>query len=201
MKNSIKFLCASLVLAAITTSVFAQPASNSAAVTASLVSNLTITKNVDIAFGNVSIGTMPYMSASSSTKLNVGAGATLGKFTVTGAAGASVLIHYDAQVTLTNSMGANNGELIFQPAVYRTEVIPFTFGNVAIPVDGTYNINGLSGAGMYTAGIDFIFVGGSLGVMTAGALGNIPALGSAVGNGALNSGNYSGTFNITATYN
>jgi hypothetical protein len=201
MKNSIRFLCASLLLTAISTGAFAQnSASNSAAVTATLLSNLALTKIADIAFAYVSAETMPFMSASSSIRTSVGSGATLGKFTVTGTAGASVRIHYDTEVTLTNSMGALNGQLTFLPSVARTENIPNTNGVTDILNDASYTINTLDGP-ISTSGTDFIFVGGTLGVKSAGTLVSIPALGSAVGNGALNTGSYSGTFHISATYN
>ena len=193
MKNSLRFLFASIVLVSVSTAIFAQNSANTTAqVTSTLLTNLAITKGADVAFGQIASGTIPTLSASSSTVTAVGANAALGKFTVIGTSGATVKITYDNAVELDHSGGASSGKLTFTPSVYRTALTSALYGATSILSSGTYTIN--SSATNAVVGTDHIFVGGQ--ITEFGTSTTIPALSS-----SLQTGNYSGTFNITATYN
>lgn len=193
MKNLSKVLSAAVLSLSIFSGANAQNVSNSTAqVSSTLLTQLAIAKNTDIAFGQVATGTKPTLSASSATKTESGSDATLGKFTITGTSGATVKITYDAAVTLTNGGNAADGQLTFHPSVYRTATTNATFGALAIASDGTYTVN--ASASNAVSGTDLIFVGGSL--TEYNTTSNIPALSN-----SLKTGNYSGTFNITAIYN
>ena len=182
MKNLVKVLFAAFVLVAVSSGAFAQ---TDASVTANVVTTLTVTKNADIKFGQISTGTAPVLSADSDTKTAVGSNASLGKFTVTGTARATVKVSY-AAVTLLNGVNGVDGELTFTPSVYRTELTAATFGDIALPSEQTYTIN--SSISDAVPGTDHIFIGG--------ILGTIPALSD-----TFKAGTYTGTFTLIATYN
>ncbi len=193
MKNSIKLLCATLVMVAFGTSAYAQnTAATTASVTSTLLTNVAITKNTDVVFGQIATGTTPLMEAFSATKNFVGSSPSLGKFTVTGTAGATVKITYDATVTLTHSAGAGSGQLTFNSSVYRTELTAAAYGATLIASDGTYAVN--ASATGAAAGTDYFFLGGT--ITALGTANPIPAL-----SGSILTGVYSGTFHISATYN
>jgi hypothetical protein len=193
MKNSLKLIVSVILMITFGASAFAQNSSSTTAqVTSTLLTQLSITKNVDVAFGQIATGTIPTLTANSASKTAVGSDAALGKFTVTGTAGATVKISYDATVTLTNAGNSSDGQLTFHPSVYRTATTSATYGQTAILSESTYTIN--AGSASATAGTDHIFVGGTLTEYNTNN--TIPALSS-----SLKTGNYSGTFNITAIYN
>jgi hypothetical protein len=193
MKTTIKIVSVCLLLGIATFNSFAQNSSSTTAqVTSTLLTQLAITRNTDVAFGQIATGTTPTMAANSASKTATGSDAALGKFTVTGTAGATVKITYDAAVTLTNGGNAADGQLTFHPSVYRTATTSATYGQTEIASEGTYSVNASSASAV--AGTDHIFVGGT--VTEYNSNNNIPALSS-----ALKTGNYSGTFNITAIYN
>jgi hypothetical protein len=192
MKNSIKSFIAILILVPAISATAQNTSSTTAQVTSTLLTQLSLVKNSDVAFGQIATGTTPTLSANSSTKTAVGSDATLGKFTVTGTSGAIVKITYDATVTLTNGGNAADGQLTFHPSVYRTVTTGAAYGQTSIASDATYTVNASSSSA--TAGTDYIFVGGT--VTEYNSNNAIPALAS-----SLKTGNYAGTFNITAIYN
>jgi hypothetical protein len=193
MKNLFKLLFTALLLVAFGPGAFAQSsASTTATVTSLLMTSLSITKDIDVAFGQIASVTIPTMAGNSATKTNVGSAATLGKFTVNVTAGSTVKLTYDANVELIHSAGVASGHLTFTPSVYRTILTAAVYGATAIASDGTYTANASSTNAL--AGTDHIFVGGT--VTEFGTANSVPALGA-----GLTTGTYSGTFNITATYN
>jgi hypothetical protein len=193
MKNSTKTAIAAVLLIVLGATASAQNTSSTTAqVTSTLLTQLSVSKNSDVAFGQIATGTTPTLAGNSATKTAVGSDAGLGKFTITGTSGATVKVTYDATVTLLNGGNAADGQLTFHPSVYRTAATSASYGQTALASDGTYTINSSNSSA--AAGTDFIFVGGS--VTEYNSNNAIPALSS-----SLKTGNYSGTFNITAIYN
>jgi hypothetical protein len=185
MKNLFKLLSATLVLIAFGTSTYAQnSATTNASINSTLMTTLDIKKNTDIEFGQIATGTIPNMNALTGEKTNVGSNATLGKFTVSGTAKATVKVNYDVRVDLK---GPGKELITFSPSVYRTAKLDARFGTDAIASDATYSIA--------SEGSDLIFVGGTVAAFGTSDT-KIPALST-----ELLTGTYSGTFNITATYN
>ncbi len=195
MKNLIKLLFAGIVLAGLGTSAVAQSSANTtASVTATLLTNVGITKDVDVTFAQVASGTIPTMDAASATKTNTGGTAALGKFTVTATVGSIIKLTF-AAVTLTHSGGVPSGQLTFNTTVAQTPTTADAFGVSPILTGGTYTVSdGIAGGTV--AGTDYIFVGGTLNAFGGGAGANLPALGA----GQL-TGVYTGTLTMTATYN
>jgi hypothetical protein len=185
MKTKFKVLIAAALFVGLGSSAFAQTVTANTTMTASatILSNLAIVKNVDLTFGQVSNSKTPTMNANSATKTDVGEAATLGKFTVTGLAGASVQVDFTGPtLDLTNG----GSSIVFTPSVYRTEKSTLAYGETGITTGSSYNINSSVVEAQSVAGTDYFYVGGNIVVGTAA---EDPA------------GTYTGTFTMTVTYN
>ena len=183
MKNIFKSLMIVVLFVGLGSSAFAQTvtANTSMAASATILSDLAIEKNVDLTFGQVINSTIPTMEANSANKTAVGETATLGKFTVTGLAGASVQVEFNVP-TLDNG----ESSIVFTPSVYRTEKSTLAYGETEITTGSSYNINSSVVADQSVAGTDYFYVGGNIVVGTAA---EDPA------------GTYTGTFTMTVAYN
>ncbi len=161
-------------------------ANANASSTATILTDIAITKDADIAFGNVQIGTTPTLDASAfGSSTAVGATAGLGKFTVSGTPTANVSVTFADLVTMSNEGGTD--DLDFTPSVWRTALTAAADGEVEILNGGIYVINN-SGTNA-VIGTDHFFVGGTLEEVGGGV---IPVDAS---------GLYTGTFTLTVTYN
>jgi hypothetical protein len=187
MKNVTKPLFVTCLVAGLAFSAKAQTTSADATAksTATVLTEISVSSDADIAFGNVMVGDQPTLDAGDfGSSTAVGATAALGKFTVIGTPTAHVEVTFPTTVTMTN---ADSDELDFTPSVYRTALTDATDGETEIFNEGTYTIN--SSSANAVAGEDHFFVGGILSKVGGG---NIP-----VGFGGL----FTGEFKLTVTYN
>lgn len=153
---------------------------------ATVLTDISVTKDSDIAFGNVLAGTTPTLDAQTfANSTDQGATATLGKFTVTGTPTANVLVTFSTLVTMSNGDATDN--LDFTPSVFRTALTDATDGETTITSGGTYLINSSNSDSV--SGTDYFFVGGTLEEVGGG---NIPSDAA---------GLYTGTFTLTVAYN
>lgn len=182
MKNIFKSLMIVVLFVGLGSSAFAQPvvtANTSMTASATILSDLAIAANVDLTFGQVINSTTPTMEANSATKTDVGGTATLGKFTVTGLAGASVHVSF----TSTNLIHASEAFLVYTPSVYRTHLTAATFGSEPVTFAGAdYVVNNVATAA--ESGVDHFFVGGSIVIGAEAPVGS-----------------YTGTITMTVAYN
>lgn len=159
-----------------------------ALVSAIVMADIAVTKDVDINFGQVKNSVIPTLNAAdASDHTEVGNTATLGKFTVTGTATANVTVTFDP-VTMENTVD-NTKKLLFTPSVYRTNLNGASAGTISVANDSDYLINN-SNTGA-TPGTDYFFVGGTLSATTSAAT-PIPQTASGV---------YEGSFVLTVVYN
>lgn len=153
-------------------------ASATAGASAKILAQLTITKNTDIAFGNLSGTTAGpvVLSPILANNANVGATTSVGRFTITGEGTNDVFIKWDATVTLGVS-GNDEDDIPMTSIVHSTPADdrPTSGDALGVP-DGTVValVNGEL----------TLWVGGSLPKLT-----NKP------------SGTYTGTFNVQVDYN
>jgi hypothetical protein len=189
MKNTLKSVLTLALVAGLGFVANAQlvtTANADATATATVLTDISITKDLDIAFGNVQTGTIPTLDATTfASSAFVGATAAIGKFTVQGTPTASVLVTFTALVTMENEDATD--ALDFTPTVVRTALTADLDGATNVPNNSAYVINN-SAAGAIV-GTDHFFIGGTL---TEVGGGNIPADAS---------GLYTGTFTLTVAYN
>ena len=146
-------------------------------VTATILTQLSLTKDADIAFGNLSGTSTPILDPTGVSHTDVGTQATVGEFTVAGAANAQISVSYDASVTLGD--GTTN-TITYTPSVAghattQTSATAITNGSqVTIDSNGDYKI----------------WVGGNLGTLTSQTAGSYS---SAASNG-------SGNFTLSIEY-
>jgi hypothetical protein len=148
-----------------------------ASVDATVLAELSVTKNADIDFGNVSASSTPILDPTGASHVDVGTQFSVGEFALAGAAGSQLNIEYDASVTLGD--GTSN-TLTFTPAVAGHA----TTQGSATPVASGSQVT-LDGSGDY-----ILWVGGNLGTLS----GQTPAVYSS---GAANG---SGDFTLTVEY-
>jgi len=94
MKKLLLTALAILVVLAMVPVVQAQTAQDNATVTATINTALGITKNTDVDFGGVQQGSTPVLDPQGTGHSQVGAGAVVGDFSVTGTNGAVVVVTY-----------------------------------------------------------------------------------------------------------
>ena len=189
MKNTLKSVLTLALVAGLGFVANAQilTANENATATATVLTDISVVKDLDIAFGNVQPGTVPTLDPTTfGSSAAVGATAAIGKFTVEGTPTASVLVTFTTAVTMSNGEAIPD-QLIFTPVVSRTALTADTDGATPILNNGTYVINA-SGVGT-VAGTDHFFVGGTLTEDGTAAIG--PAA----------NGLYTGTFTLTVAYN
>jgi len=150
--------------------------SATAEVTATVQSVLTLAKNVDINFGNISATSTPIMDPKGLVNTDLGAGYTIGQFDIGGSDGVGVLVSFDATVVL----GDGTNIVTYTPVIYGHED---TQATSSLVTQGGEVILGATGYKLW--------VGGNLGTLTSQATGVYTA-------SATNGG---GLFTITLDYN
>lgn len=149
---------------------------------------LSITKDADVSFGNISATTdgIVRLVPNGSSSSYVGSNATTGKLTINGAGNASVLISYPAGVTL---IANSSDQLAYSLHVYgHNEDIQSS--SVQLTSEGVASEN-VIGSLDGTSGNYFIYVGGALG----GTIGAPAALSNQA------AGEYTGTVIFEVKYN
>lgn len=155
-----------------------------ATVTATVLTAIAVENILDIVFGPIIEGqTATLNPLDRSTSTGVGPSAALGKFRVTGAAGASVLIEFDSTVVMDNDDPLETSTLEFEPTAARTNDDSDEEGDVAVSNNSSYTINTVDDGPDVVSGIDYIFIGGSISVAPG------------------TSGSFTGTMTLTASYN
>ena len=161
MKTILRFTCFLLAIFAIATSTFAQITA-SAYAEATIVTPLTIAKNVDLNFGNVAVsasiaGTVVLAPAGTRTTGGAG-GVTLpsttgtvagADFTVSGQASYTYAITLPTTATLTDG-GLNNMSINAFTSVPATTGTLSTGGTQNLKVGATLNVAAAQAAGVYT---------------------------------------------------
>lgn len=171
-----KLLFAILMLFILASPTYAQ-VSEIAEVTATVQSTLSLTKDADVVFGNISATGTPTLDPKDVNHTDVGSTAHAGQFTISGGAGTGVVISYGSSYTLGDG-GSNT--LTFTPDV---EGHATTQANASTISDGS-NVT-LDGSGAY-----IVWIGGSLGTLSNQAVG-------AYSTSAANGG---GNFTLTIDY-
>lgn len=191
MKRTIKCIIPLLFGAITGLHVVAQDFTNESAVMTAGVTvqgALTITRDADVNFGNISAttGGIVRLVPDGSSSAYVGSNATTGKFTISGGAGTSILISYPAGVTLL----ANESDQI----AYSVHV----FGNTNDSQASSTQLSdeGIAGENIpnnldVTTGNYYLYVGGALG----GTIGGPAPLTDQA------AGEYTGTVTFEVKYN
>jgi len=181
MKTKLKTILLSVILfMGMIGSAFAQTQASITS-SATIMTDIVITANQNIQFGNVAVSETPILNALTGTHTDVGSTAQLGKLTVTGSGGGTVNVSWS-----NNNLTYNSKNLTFAPSVYRTANSSLNHGETNVPTSGGgYTINN-STDNSGTVGADYFWVGGTL---TTGTLTDNPA------------GTYTGTFTLTVEYN
>lgn len=204
MKNYIKTLMTGLfaltLMAGFAVNAHAQAVSDNAdvGVSATVLEDISVDQVTDLAFGNVNAQTLPSINPTDGTTNNIISGSVVGKFTVTGAAGASININWTTALVLENEPG---DDIQFNPSISRLagqQTVATSGGDLlGTNDDGTTsadfdlsNTDGSPGT-IGQSGEDTFFVGGSLSEVNEPE-NNLP-IGAA--------GTYSGNLTITASYN
>lgn len=203
MKNYIKTLMTGLfaltLMAGFAVNAHAQAVSDNAdvGVSATVLEDISVDQVTDLAFGNVNAQTLPSINPTDGTTNNIISGSVVGKFTVTGAAGASININWTTALVLENG---SEVDIQFNPQISKLAGASVeTSGGDLLGTndDGTTsadfvlsNTDGSSGT-IGQSGEDTFFVGGSLSEVNEP--GNNLPIGAA--------GTYSGNLTITASYN
>jgi hypothetical protein len=176
MKKALKFMFAAIILVALGTSAFSQVTAN-ATVNATVVAQLTVANQTNIAFGQVLTGVTPTLDNLTGANTNCGPTATIGKFWAGGTTASTFTASWNTPIDMTSG-----GHTIrYTPAVSEAN------GNLAASSGGAAYTSGNTLT--LTTGLKTFWIGGTL-TETAG--GNL--LPAAVGV-------YSGTLTLTIQYN
>jgi hypothetical protein len=156
MKKSILLLAVVMISVA---GVFAQdPQTESASAAANIISPMTITKNVDLNFGNIAAGAAAGTVVMSTTGVrtptnvilpSVTGTVTAAQFTVTGLAGSNYVITLPGTVNLTSGSNSMTLDNFTEDA---TNVL--TGGTETFGVGATLNIEANQAVGLYTGTFD-----------------------------------------------
>lgn len=155
-----------VIMALGSTSLFAQ-ATDNAQVAAVVQAALSIAKDVDVNFGDISATGTPILDATGGTHTDVGGTATVGEFTITGESGATVNITLTAATTL---LGANAGVNTMTYTAAMTEHVSTLASAVA--VSNPVTMGGTTHK---------VFLGGNLGTLTSQATGTYTSDGTGGG--------------------
>lgn len=159
MKNSIKFLFAAIIIAAFSVNSYAQTnQQTSMDAKANVLTSLTITKNTDVDYKNISATTpgVVRLVPTGSGHAYVGQGATTGKLTITAEDETAVLITYPDGVVLAS--GVNT--MTYSMHVHgNTEDVQSTSSELSGEGIAGSNVNRTT----HTDGKYFLFIGGALG--------------------------------------
>ena len=148
-----------------------------ATVDATVLANLTLTKNLDVNFGNIPATGTPILVPSGSGHTDVGTQAVVGKFTVSGSDGVQMSVVYDASITLGDG---------------GTNTMTFTSDLDGFATDDPGSATGVVSGNQVTLGASgyYFWLGGNL-----GTLGN-----QATGTYASDATGGSGNFTLTIEY-
>lgn len=191
MKNSIKFLFAAMIIAAFGVNSFAQTnESTTMSSSASVLTALSITKNVDVDYKNISATTADVvrLNPTGSGHAYVGNGATTGKLTISGSNSTAVLISYPAGVDLDDG-GTTPNTLAYSMHVHGADT-DAQGTSTALSAEGIAGVN-VNRTLHVTTGNYYLYVGGALG----GTVGTPAALNSQA------VGTYTGEVTFEVTYN
>ena len=156
MKTMTKFIALSIMLLGLTAGVFAQGVTATATATATIMTPITITKDVDLNFGNLAVnataGTLDLAtnnnrSVTGGVTLMPGGTITAASFTVTGVPAATYSISLPASIVITD--GTHNMTVdgfISSPTPTGT----LTLGSSTLLVGATLNVLASQAAGIYT---------------------------------------------------
>jgi hypothetical protein len=159
MKQIAKFITVAIVMIAFAANSFGQGVTATANASATIITPLTITKTVDLNFGNISVGAVTGGTVSLSTanvrnatgtcSFQLAPASTVATFDITGATGANLL------VTLPASSTISNGAVTMTIDNYAHDA-PGTIvgGALTFHVGGTLNVNNGQAAGAYTGTFD-----------------------------------------------
>ena len=152
------------------------------AVGATVMDQLTITRNEVVNFGNISANTAGdvYLSPTGTGSTFIGTSATVGKFTLVGSTGASVKVTWPASITLSTGGGGANETIDYDLLVHGKDTDDAST-SASLGVQGTATTSNVT----LTAGNYYLYVGGGF-----------TTLPSAQVRGA-----YTGTANFTVIYN
>lgn len=132
-------------------------------VTATVVAELSLTNPVNVAFGNVSQNTNPFIDPTGAAHTGV-TSPTIGRLDVGGSSGASVIVSWNTDVTLED---ASANTMAFAPDLYQGA----TSADVQITNGVAYSL---------AAASSDLYIGGTL---TVGASQNAAAYSTATGSG------------------
>ncbi len=128
-----------------------------ATVDATVLANLTITKNTDVDFGNIPATGTPILDPKGASHTDVGSRATVGVFTITGSASTQISITYPA----TNTLGNGTTTMTFTTDI---EGHADTQASAADVASGTQVTIGAAGSYKF-------WLGGNLGTLSSQATG------------------------------
>jgi len=170
-------LVALMLTVLVTGSVQAQQANDNVGVSATVLTALTITKNTDVAFGNIGATTagLVYLDPKAAASTYVGTAAAVGTLTVAGANTQSVRLTWPATVSLSD--GASH-TMTYTLKVNGLNANTQASSTTLVLTSGYKDIT-TSGSGGY-----YLWVGGDLGTLSSQT-----------------AGSYTGTANFTAEYN
>jgi len=175
--KTLKNIFAIAILSVIALGVNAQTHANAnMSAGATVLSQLTITKNTDVNFGNISSTTPGAVVMNPKTASNdayLGESATKGKLTIAAANTTSIEINWAPTVTLTNGTPAQDMTLTLD-----------VYGNTTDAAGSSTGITSPANVTTSASGAYFIYVGGSLGTLASQT-----------------AGTYTGTANFTVEYN
>jgi hypothetical protein len=147
-------LLAVMLVVLVAGNVQAQVLSTDITATATVLSALTLTKGVNVDFGNVSATTpgIVYLNPNG-TSAYVGTTAAVGTFTIAGASSQSIRLSWPANVTLTD--GTNNLNYVLEVNGYTANT---QASSILLTLVGGYKSVSTSASGGY-----YLWVGGQLG--------------------------------------
>src|SRR5665647_457690 len=162
MKNIFKLIASAIVLVAFSTSVHAQD-TKTATATATIITPISLAKNVDMNFGNIAVGASGgtvvlapagTRSATGGVTLPVTAGTiTAADFTVSGNAAYTYAITLPTTVTLTRASGTETMDATaFTSTPSSTGALDATLGTQDLTVGATLTVAAAQVAGIYTSG-------------------------------------------------
>jgi len=150
--------------------------SATAEVTATVQAELTLVKDVDIDFGNLSATSTPILDPKDVAHTDVGQGYTVGEFTIGGSNGVGINVAHDATVTL----GDGTNTMTYTPVIFGHEDTQSASSLVTNGGNVTLGATGYK-----------LWVDGNLGTLSSQATGVYTA----------SAGNGSGLFTIIIEYN
>ncbi|NGP87830.1 hypothetical protein [Fodinibius halophilus] len=166
MKRTISLLSALAFVLVFVGSAFAQP-TQAVTTTANVQAQINITKNADVDFGSIQATSNPDLVPNGSNT-DVGAGATLGKLSVTSANTSQQLVVSWNQATVTLDDGSSN-TITYTPAVTANSSDDASASSTVS--NGTANSN----TSTSSSGELYIYIGGDLGSLSGQTAGTYTA--------------------------